>query len=89
MVSMHASVRERASVLLVLFSPPVWVWKTTCGDLLHLKGWKPCFHWLQKVGQEIDGARHACKREEFISGEFTATVVHKASVNPSFQNNFP
>lgn len=31
---------------------------------LHLKGWEPCFHWLQKVSQEVDGARHAFKKGE-------------------------
>ena len=28
---------------------------------LHLKGWEPRFHWLQNVGQEVDGAGHACE----------------------------
>lgn len=30
---------------------------------LHLKGREPRLHRLQKVGQEVDGAGHACEEE--------------------------
>lgn len=37
------------------------------GGGLHLKSWKLGFHWLQKVCQEVDGARHACNQKETCS----------------------
>ena len=33
------------------------------GGLSHFEGWEPRLHGLQNVGQEVDGARHACRQE--------------------------
>lgn len=33
-----------------------------CGCASHLEGREPRLHRLQEVGQEVDGARHACKK---------------------------
>lgn len=53
------------AVFFVLFS---WCGRGRRGYLggetfLHLKRGEPRSHWLQEVGQEVDGARHACRKQ--------------------------
>lgn len=57
------TVSRSVCLLLVIFSRQCGWGGLPVGKLLHLKGREPCFHWLQKVGQEVDGASHACKQE--------------------------
>lgn len=77
----------------VVFPPcAVWVGRGYLwGRRLHLEAREPRSHRVQEVGQEVDGAGHAWRREEenaretqersSVNGIFTAVDLHYNSFN--------